>query len=82
MTTGTVTLDKGVFSRLGLQVESGKMTVWPVWQGCSDSLAIAELAQQSETLCLVVTEDSPAALRLEHEIRFFLAKEIPVLLLS
>ena len=72
-------MDKGVLSPLRLQVEPGKLTVWPVWQGCSDALAIAELAQQIQTLCLVVTEDSPAALRLEHEIRFFLDKEIPVL---
>ena len=79
MTKGPVTVDKGVLPRLPLQVDSTQMTVWPNGQGCSDSLAIAELASQVKNSYLVITEDSPAAFRLEQEIRFFLDKEIPVL---
>ncbi|MGI9211496.1 MAG: transcription-repair coupling factor [Methylococcaceae bacterium] len=52
---------------------------WPHLFGCCDSLAIAEMAREIETLYLIVTEDSTTALRLEHEIRFFLDTEIPVL---
>jgi transcription-repair coupling factor (superfamily II helicase) len=79
MTKGPVTVKKQVLLQLPLPATLNQMTIWPNGQGCSDSLAIAELASGIKGCCLIVTEDSPAALRLEQEIRFFADKEIPVL---
>lgn len=53
--------------------------VWRELHGCGDSLALAESAKSDNRLYLVVTPDMQAMLRLEHELRFFLNGELPVL---
>ncbi|WP_235726497.1 transcription-repair coupling factor [Methylocaldum szegediense] len=53
--------------------------VWQSLNGCGDSLALAEAARQNKRLYLIVTEDTHTALRLEHEIEFFLGGNVPVL---
>lgn len=44
---------------------------WGNLQGSSDALAIAWAAQQHNGALVVVTADTPSALRLERSIRFF-----------
>jgi len=53
--------------------------VWNGLSGCADSLALAAAVTRQKGLYLVVTTDSQAALRLEHEIEFFLEKPLAVL---
>ncbi|MEO1866872.1 MAG: transcription-repair coupling factor [Methylococcales bacterium] len=45
---------------------------WEGLLGCADSLAIALTIQQNNQFLVVVTQDNHTALRLEHEIAFFL----------
>lgn len=52
---------------------------WTELHGCSDSLCLASLVAKSKRLVLVITADPQSALRLEHEIRFFLPESYPVL---
>ena len=53
--------------------------VWRELHGCGDSLILAESAKSDHRLHLVVTPDMQTLLRLEHELRFFLGGELPVL---
>lgn len=53
--------------------------VWRNLQGCGDSLALAEAIRRDPRLYLVVTPDTQTAVRLEHEIDFFLGRSVPVL---
>ncbi|WP_077728961.1 transcription-repair coupling factor [Methylocaldum sp. 14B] len=53
--------------------------VWQNLNGCGDSLALAQAVKQDKRLYLIVTEDTQTALRLEHEIEFFLDGSAPVL---
>jgi transcription-repair coupling factor (superfamily II helicase) len=53
--------------------------VWRNLRGCGDSLALAQAVRQERRLYLVVTEDTQTAVRLEHEIEFFLGRSAPVL---
>ncbi|NOQ15820.1 MAG: transcription-repair coupling factor [Methyloprofundus sp.] len=52
---------------------------WSGLQGCTDSLAIATAIKAEERLFVVLTPDSQTALRLEHELSFFLQDEYPIL---
>ncbi len=52
---------------------------WSGLTGCGDSLALATAIQQQKRLFLIVTPDSQTALRLEHELAFFLNNEFPIL---
>ncbi len=52
---------------------------WSGLTGCADSLAIATAIQNESRLFVVVTPDTQTALRLEHEISFFLQDEFPIL---
>jgi transcription-repair coupling factor (superfamily II helicase) len=58
---------------------SNDCQAWRELHGCGDSLALAEAVKSDRRLYLVVTPDMQTMLRLEHEIRFFLADELPVL---
>ncbi len=60
-------------------VHNASTLVWQNLNGCGDSLALAEAAKQDKRLYLIVTEDTQTALRLEHEIEFFLGGNAPVL---
>ena len=53
--------------------------VWRELHGCGDSLVLAQSAKTDHRLYLVVTPDMQTMLRLEHELRFFLGEELPVL---
>jgi len=52
---------------------------WTALHGCGDSLALAEAVKKDHRLYLAVTPDMHTMLRLEHELRFFLGGELPVL---
>jgi transcription-repair coupling factor (superfamily II helicase) len=52
---------------------------WPNLSGCGDALALARAVEQDRRLYLVATEDTQTAVRLEHEIAFFLGGAAPVL---
>ncbi len=60
---------------------AGERTAWGRLYGSADGLAIAMAAERHNGMLLVVADDTPAANRLESEIRFYAAKreEIPVL---
>ena len=53
--------------------------LWKGLTGCADALAIASAIENNDQLFVIVTEDNQSALRLEHEIRFFLSPELPIL---
>lgn len=53
--------------------------VWTGLKGCADSLAIATAIKNEARLFVVLTPDSQTALRLEHELSFFLQDEYPIL---
>ncbi len=52
---------------------------WSGLMGCGDSLALATAIQNENRLFVVVTPDNQTALRLEHELAFFLGDELPIL---
>ncbi|MGX2041116.1 transcription-repair coupling factor [Methylocaldum sp. MU1018] len=60
-------------------VRNGPPLVWRNLNGCADSLALAQAVKRDKRLYLIVTEDTQTALRLEHEIEFFLGGSAPVL---
>lgn len=59
--------------------QSGERFHWLQLEGCGDSLALAEAVRRDKRLYLVVTNDAQTMLRLEHELRFFLGNQLPVL---
>ncbi|MGH8549444.1 MAG: transcription-repair coupling factor [Methylococcales bacterium] len=54
-------------------------TIWTGLHGCGDSLAVASLVAESNRFILLITKDPQTALRVEHEIRFFLPENVSVL---
>ena len=52
---------------------------WTGLSGCGDSLAIASAIKNENRLFVIVTPDNQTALRLEHELSFFLSDEYPIL---
>ncbi|NOQ13346.1 MAG: transcription-repair coupling factor [Methyloprofundus sp.] len=52
---------------------------WSGLTGCADSLAIATAIKNEPRLFVVLTPDTQTALRLEHELAFFLQDEYPIL---
>jgi transcription-repair coupling factor (superfamily II helicase) len=52
---------------------------WHGLTGCADSLALATAVAQEKRLLVIVTPDSQTALRLEHEMGFFLDNAFPIL---
>jgi transcription-repair coupling factor (superfamily II helicase) len=59
--------------------QAGQTLVWRGLSGCGDALALAQAIRRDQCLYLVVTEDTQTAVRLEHEIRFFLGGDSSVL---
>ena len=57
----------------------GAPLCWRGLPGCGDALALARAIQGDQALYLVVTPDTPTAIRLEQEIRFFLNGKAKVL---
>ena len=52
---------------------------WHKLIGCGDALALAEAIQTEKRLLVIVTPDNQTALRLEHELAFFLNQSLPIL---
>jgi len=52
---------------------------WTGLKGCGDSLAIASAIKNENRLFVIVTPDNQTALRLEHELSFFLNDQYPIL---
>ncbi|MGJ0484104.1 MAG: transcription-repair coupling factor [Methylomicrobium sp.] len=48
------------------------LLIWNGLHGCADALALASAIKNENRLFLIVTADSHTALRLEHELEFFL----------
>ncbi len=53
--------------------------IWTGLTGCGDSLALASAIKNEACLFVIVTPDNQTALRLEHELAFFLQNEHPIL---
>ena len=53
--------------------------VWTGFNGCADALALANAIQNEQRLFVMVTPDNQTALRLEHELAFFLQGQHPIL---
>ncbi|WAR43408.1 transcription-repair coupling factor [Methylomonas rapida] len=52
---------------------------WTGFSGCGDSLLLATAITQEKRLVVIVTPDTQTALRLEHELAFFLDNAYPIL---
>ena len=52
---------------------------WTGLKGCGDSLAIASAIKNENRLFVIATPDNQTALRLEHELSFFLNDDFPIL---
>lgn len=70
--------DTAIFSP-DLPKEISQPLFWTGLKGCGDSLAIASAIKKENRLFVIVTPDNQTALRLEHELSFFLADEYPIL---
>ncbi|MEN8259956.1 MAG: transcription-repair coupling factor, partial [Pseudomonadota bacterium] len=57
----------------------GNSVIWKNLYGCGDSLTLAAAGANENRLFVIVTKDNHTALRLEHELEFFLPEEMPVL---
>jgi len=53
--------------------------VWSGLTGCADALALATAITKEQRLFVIITPDNQTALRLEHELAFFLNKQYPIL---
>jgi hypothetical protein len=53
--------------------------IWTGLTGCGDSLALASAIKNEDRLFVMITRDNQTALRLEHELAFFLRGEYPIL---
>lgn len=58
---------------------NGQVITWSGLVGCADSLVLASAITNENRLFVVVTPDNQTALRLEHELAFFLQDDFPIL---
>ncbi|MDO9163022.1 MAG: transcription-repair coupling factor [Methylococcaceae bacterium] len=56
-----------------------QQVTWAGLSGCGDALALASAIKNENRLFIIVTPDNQTALRLEHELAFFLDSEYPIL---
>jgi len=59
--------------------DKSQSVVWAGLNGCADSLALASAIKSEDRLFVVITPDNQTALRLEHEVAFFLQNAYPIL---
>ncbi|WP_415879162.1 transcription-repair coupling factor [Methylomonas sp. TEB] len=59
--------------------QQGTTIYWSGLSGCGDSLTLAQTIAQEKRLLVIVTPDTQTALRLEHELAFFLDNSLPIL---
>jgi len=71
-------VDSLIFSPL-IPQNKDQALVWSGLTGCADSLALANAIKNENRLFVIVTPDTQTALRLEHELAFFLHGEHPIL---
>ena len=57
----------------------GQVVNWTGFTGCADSLALASAIKNENRFFVVVTSDNQTALRLEHELAFFLQNAHPIM---
>ncbi|WFP49818.1 transcription-repair coupling factor [Methylomonas sp. EFPC3] len=62
-----------------LPKQSTQAHVWRDLAGCGDALALATAIASEKRLAVIVTPDTQTALRLEHEMAFFLDSAYPIL---
>jgi len=64
-----------------LQFPNSKQPIvnWSNLSGCADALALANAIQTQPNLFVIITPDAHSALRLEHELAFFLNHSQPIL---
>ena len=53
--------------------------IWTGLTGCADALALASAINDEKRLFVIITPDNQTALRLEHELAFFLPDALPIL---
>ena len=53
--------------------------IWTGLTGCADALALASAINNEKRLFVIITPDNQTALRLEHELAFFLPDALPIL---
>jgi len=63
----------------GVPQKDNPSLVWSGLAGCGDALALACAIKNENRLFVIVTPDNQTALRLEHELAFFLENEHPIL---
>ncbi len=59
--------------------QSQQKAIWGGLIGCADSLALATAINQENRLFVIVTPDNQTALRVEHELAFFLGESQSIL---
>ncbi|ANE57029.1 transcription-repair coupling factor [Methylomonas sp. DH-1] len=62
-----------------LPKQSAQVQIWRGLAGCGDALALANAIAGEKRLAVIVTPDTQTALRLEHELAFFLDNAFPIL---
>ncbi|PPD17468.1 MAG: transcription-repair coupling factor, partial [Methylobacter sp.] len=67
-----------IFS-LAIPENTQQIIHWHGLTGCGDALALASAINSQNRLFVVVTPDNQTALRLEHELAFFLGGKQPIL---
>ncbi|MGZ5026992.1 MAG: transcription-repair coupling factor [Methylobacter sp.] len=70
--------DNLIFSP-GIPQKKDQTLTWTGLNGCGDSLALASAIKNEDRLFVIVTPDNQTALRLEHELSFFLQNEHAIL---
>jgi transcription-repair coupling factor (superfamily II helicase) len=70
--------DNSIFSPQ-IPQKNDQALVWTGLTGCGDSLALASAINNENRLFVIVTPDNQTALRLEHELSFFLQGGHPIL---
>lgn len=63
----------------GIPKTNVETITWAGLAGCGDALALCASIQNENRLFVVVTPDNQTALRLEHELAFFLQDQYPIL---
>ncbi len=55
------------------------VVIWSGLTGCADAISLASAINNSNNLFVIITPDSQTALRIEHDLAFFLAYDTPLL---
>ncbi|MCK9607600.1 MAG: transcription-repair coupling factor [Methylomonas sp.] len=72
-------MSSSTFTQAALPQSTDTPLYWAGLKGCGDSLALANTIHRKNRLLVIVTPDTQTALRLEHELAFFLNNDLPIL---